>query len=104
MKWPDVGVHPTLPELLQAAVARHGSAEYIVTPADRMSFAEAELRSRAAAKALLAAGVGKGTRVGIVLPSGTDFAVAFLAARGSVRLRRCSAPPIDHWSCGAPFA
>src|SRR5829696_1512220 len=72
--------HPaTVPALLARARERFGDDDYVVTKADRLSFAEADERSATLARQLLAGGVGKGTRVGIVLPSGTDFAVAFLA-------------------------
>ena len=72
--------HPaTVPALLARAAERFGADDYVVTETDRLSFAEADRRSALLARQLLANGVGKGTRVGIVLPSGPDFAVAFLA-------------------------
>ena len=45
-----------------------------------MSFGEAEQRSARLARALLARGVGKGTRVGLLLPNGPDWVVGWLAA------------------------
>src|SRR4029079_18163394 len=52
--------------------------EYIVMPDRRMTFAQADTASRRFAKQLLAAGVGKGTRVGIMFPNGTEWVVAWL--------------------------
>ncbi len=69
----------TIPTLLRSSAARFGGRDYIVTSERRLSFAEAELQSRRLAKRLLKAGVGKGTRVGMVFPQGPDFVVAFLA-------------------------
>lgn len=72
--------HPaTIPALLARAAERHPDLDYVVTPTDRLTFGEAAERSAAVARDLLAAGVGKGTRVGMVLPSGPEFAVVFLA-------------------------
>lgn len=76
---PDIGVRPTVPALLASAVATYGDADYIVTEGSRMSFREADERSRSLAKRLVAAGAGKGTRIGVVLPSSEDFATVFLA-------------------------
>ena len=45
-----------------------------------MSYAQAESESAELARALLASGVGKGTRVGILFPNGPDWVAAFFAA------------------------
>ena len=49
-------------------------------PGQRATFAEIERASRSLAKTMLAAGIGKGTRVGLLYPSGVDCGVACLAA------------------------
>jgi acyl-CoA synthetase (AMP-forming)/AMP-acid ligase II len=46
----------------------------------RLSVGEAERHSARIARGLLASGVGKGTRVGILLPNGPDWVLAWLAA------------------------
>ena len=56
-----------------------GDDDYIVLPDRRISFRNLEAASRRLAKELLAAGVTKGTRVGIHLVTGPEWAVAFLA-------------------------
>ncbi len=70
---------PTVPTLLARARATFGDADHVVARDGRLSFRDAEERSAAFACQLLDAVVGKGTRVGIVLPSSIDFAVAFYA-------------------------
>ena len=45
-----------------------------------LGYREADERSRALARGLLAEGVGKGTRVGVLLPNGPEWLLAFLAA------------------------
>src|SRR5262249_4619956 len=58
---------------------KFGDADFVVVPDRRISFRQAEAASRHLAKRLLAAGVAKGTRVGIHLPTGPECAVAWLA-------------------------
>jgi acyl-CoA synthetase (AMP-forming)/AMP-acid ligase II len=65
--------------VLRRAVELFGDDDYVVLPDRRISFADAEAASRRLAKVLLRAGVGKGSRVGIHLPSGPEWVVAFLA-------------------------
>lgn len=76
---PDIGFLPTVPVLIEQAVSRHGDAAYVVGGTDRLTFADADRRSAALARRLVAVGVGKGARVAMLYPSGTDFAVALLA-------------------------
>lgn len=71
---------PTIANMLGHAAHHHGDQELLVRGADRLTFAELERRSLAAARALVAAGVGKGSHVGVLLPNGPEFAVAFMAA------------------------
>jgi acyl-CoA synthetase (AMP-forming)/AMP-acid ligase II len=71
---------PTVPELLRAGRERHGDRECVITPEGRLGYAELDERSRALAARLLDAGVGKGTRVGILLPNGIDWVLAWMAA------------------------
>ena len=79
-KWPDIGVRATVPALLAAGAAKYGSKDFIVTRDERLTFVDAERQSRALAKRFIAYGVGKGTKIGVLLPSGPDFVVAFFAA------------------------
>ena len=80
MEAPSVPFPPTIPDVLREAVASWGDRDFVVTPDRRMTYADAELASRRLAKQMLAAGIGKGTRVGLCFPYGQDWVVAWLAA------------------------
>jgi acyl-CoA synthetase (AMP-forming)/AMP-acid ligase II len=57
-----------------------GERDFLVLPDNRISFAEAERASRQTAKRLLAAGVGKGSRIGLFFTYSTEWLVTWLAA------------------------
>jgi acyl-CoA synthetase (AMP-forming)/AMP-acid ligase II len=65
---------------IRAKAARDPERVFIVKDALQLGYDEAERRSRKLARGLLAAGVGKGTRVGLLLPNGPDWVLAWLAA------------------------
>ena len=69
----------TIPALLQRSVARFGASEYLVTPSDRLSYADAERRSAQLARWLLQQGIGKGSRVGLFFPNGAEWVTWWLA-------------------------
>ena len=58
---------PTLPNLVRDAARRHGAREYMVMGDRRITFEETESISADWAQGLLALGVGKGTRVGLLM-------------------------------------
>ena len=70
---------PTVPEWLRLTAAANGARDAIVRGPDRISYAELERRSAELARGLLAKGIGKGARVGLLMPNSPDFAVAFMA-------------------------
>ncbi|HVU73424.1 MAG TPA: class I adenylate-forming enzyme family protein [Mycobacteriales bacterium] len=74
-----VGAPSTIPELLRDR-RPDGDRTFVVTDAERLSYAEADARSAELAAALLRTGIGKGTRVGLLFPNGADFVVTWLAA------------------------
>jgi acyl-CoA synthetase (AMP-forming)/AMP-acid ligase II len=74
-----IDVEPTLPAVLRLAAQRHGDRDWVVSPAGRLSYHDADRRSALLAKRLLAAGLSKGRRVGMLFPQGADFVVVFLA-------------------------
>jgi len=78
MPFPDL--EPSLPVWIRHLAAEYGERTLIVLGERRLGYAEAEARSAHVARGLLAAGVGKGTRIAILLPNGPDFVVAWLAA------------------------
>jgi acyl-CoA synthetase (AMP-forming)/AMP-acid ligase II len=65
--------------VIRRAAACFGGNDFIVMPGRRMTYGEAEVASRRVARRLLAAGAGKGTRVGYMYPYGTDWIVAWIA-------------------------
>lgn len=60
--------------------ARFGEQPLLVHAGRALTYREADARSQRIAKGLLASGVGKGTRVGVLLPNGPDWVLAWLAA------------------------
>ncbi|ABW14784.1 AMP-dependent synthetase and ligase [Parafrankia sp. EAN1pec] len=72
-------IRPTIPDLLGRCAREFGSADYIVSLTDRLTYAEAEEQSARVARWLLHEGVGKGTRVGLFFPSGVEWALWWLA-------------------------
>ncbi|WP_156425397.1 MULTISPECIES: class I adenylate-forming enzyme family protein [unclassified Mycobacterium] len=70
---------PTVPALLDHACDEFGEQLYLITPADRLTYREAQQRSARRAQWLLREGVGKGTRVGLFFPNGVDWVIWWLA-------------------------
>lgn len=70
----------TLPSLLARIIAERGAHEAIATMAETISYAELDRRSAQMARALLARGAGKGTRIALLAPDGIFWVTAFLAS------------------------
>jgi acyl-CoA synthetase (AMP-forming)/AMP-acid ligase II len=70
----------TVGGLIRAKAAADPERVFIVKDGVGLSFGEAERRSRRIARGLVASGVGKGTRVAVLLPNGPDWVLAWLAA------------------------
>jgi acyl-CoA synthetase (AMP-forming)/AMP-acid ligase II len=69
----------TLPALVRARTEECGDAALLVCDDDVLTYADAERQSADLARGLLAAGVGPGSRVGVLHPNGSEFVVATLA-------------------------
>jgi acyl-CoA synthetase (AMP-forming)/AMP-acid ligase II len=78
MAFPDYT--PTVPAMLHALARRFGAKPLILLGARRISYAEADAASARLARGLLAGGVAKGARVGVLFPNGPDWVIAWLAA------------------------
>ena len=78
MPFPDY--EPTVPNFLEHCVTQYGERPLILLGDRRITYAEAETESAQLARGLLAQGVGKGTRVGILFPNGPEWTIAWLAA------------------------
>jgi len=70
----------TLPRFLEDVTARHGERTALVHRGSRIRYRELAEAVRRAAAALVAAGVVKGARVGLLLPNRPDFVVELFAA------------------------
>lgn len=72
--------HPaTVAGLLRHAVATHPDNVAVATPDERLTYADLDRRSSILATHLVRLGVGKGSRVGTLLPNGVDWVVAWAA-------------------------
>ncbi|MCV7200039.1 class I adenylate-forming enzyme family protein [Mycobacterium angelicum] len=70
----------TLAEVLRHQARSRAGHPLLVCDEDRISYAQADRRSAELARGLIALGAGKGTRVGLLYPNGSDFVVGMLAA------------------------
>ena len=73
------GLPASIPELLRIRRAEP-DGEFLVTDSERLTFAEVDTASLELADALLASGVGKGIRVGILFPNCGQWLISWLAA------------------------
>jgi acyl-CoA synthetase (AMP-forming)/AMP-acid ligase II len=76
-KMPEV--EATAPALLQYWARATPQAEFLVFDDGRATYADVEKRSAVLARQLLAAGVGKGTRIGVMIPNSVAFVVTWFA-------------------------
>jgi acyl-CoA synthetase (AMP-forming)/AMP-acid ligase II len=70
----------TFPQLWREKLAAGGDRLLLVADSDRRTYADLDRRSRMLAKALIAAGCGKGSHVALLHPNGADFLAALIAA------------------------
>ena len=71
---------PTVSAWIRRLADEFGERELIVLADHRLSYRDAEAESGLLARGMLAAGIGKGTRVGLLMPGGPDWVLAWLAA------------------------
>lgn len=74
----------TFPRLIRAAAAAYGDAHAVTYVADGqpetvLGFADLDRQSATLAKGLVARGVGKGSRIGLIYGNNTSFALVFAA-------------------------
>jgi acyl-CoA synthetase (AMP-forming)/AMP-acid ligase II len=76
---PGTGETPvTIPELL-ATFAGYGDRVFVATPDEELTYTDADAKSAELARRMLSLGVGKNTRVAMVLANGADWVIAYLA-------------------------
>jgi acyl-CoA synthetase (AMP-forming)/AMP-acid ligase II len=74
------GLPLTVPDLLRVRVAERTQQVLLAVDDAALTYGDADRRSNVLARALLAAGLGAGSRVAILHPNSPDFVVAWLAA------------------------
>jgi acyl-CoA synthetase (AMP-forming)/AMP-acid ligase II len=70
----------TVPSLLRRSAEQYGDGELLISPNRRLTYRELELEAGVLARGLLAAGVGKGSRVGVMMPNSANWIITFMAA------------------------
>src|ERR1700761_6711187 len=63
----------TIDRLVRLRAAEHGAKPVVIDPTDRLSYRELDTTTHDLAAAFIEAGVGKGTRVGLVMPNGVRW-------------------------------
>ena len=71
---------PTAGVFVRWCAEHHGGRVFVILGDERLTYADAERRSALLARGMLASGVGKGTRVGLLAPNSPDWVIAWLAA------------------------
>ncbi len=72
----------TIDRLVRSRAAHDGAKPMVIDPASRISYRELDTTTRDLAAAFVEAGVGKGTRVGLIMPNGVRWVqVAIALAR-----------------------
>lgn len=71
---------PTLPNVIRDVTQRFGERVFAIEGSRSMSYRDLDEQSAHLARGLLALGVGKATRVGLMMPNNLDWPVAFFAA------------------------
>ncbi len=69
---PDVSAS-TIDELVRSHAADRGAIPMVIDPGTRISYGELDSTTHAMAAAFVEAGVGKGTRVGLIMPNGARW-------------------------------
>ena len=70
----------TIGALLTEQAANRGDHAFLICDDERVTYAGLEERSRERARALVAAGAGRGSHVGILMPNGAQMVITALAA------------------------
>lgn len=82
-KYGDMGgiadVEPCVPALLEYCARTYANHELCVFDDERLTYGQAHERSALLARQLLAAGAGKGTRIGMIFPNSPEFIITWLA-------------------------
>jgi len=72
-------IEPRIPALLEHVRTHYASRDVLKRDDQRVTYGELEAKSAVLARQLLSSGVGKGSRIGVMLPSDETFLTTFLA-------------------------
>ncbi|MGE2725331.1 class I adenylate-forming enzyme family protein [Mycolicibacterium pulveris] len=72
-------ITPTIPALVRSCAAQFGDRPFLIADAQTLTYTDLESRSARLATTLLAAGLGKGDHVGILMPNSVEWAIAWFA-------------------------
>ncbi|OBF20384.1 class I adenylate-forming enzyme family protein [Mycobacterium sp. ACS4331] len=75
---PSPDITPTVPTLLRNAV-RFGEKPFLIADGQELTYADLDTRSASVARRLLAAGLGKGDHVGILMVNSVEWALVWFA-------------------------
>jgi acyl-CoA synthetase (AMP-forming)/AMP-acid ligase II len=76
---PEPTTAPTIDQLVRSRAAQHGTKPMVIDPACRIGYRELDTSTRDLAAALVEAGVGKGTRVGLIMPNSARWVQVAIA-------------------------
>lgn len=69
----------TMPNVIADIVGKYGDREFLVESSRRFTYADVDRMSSHLARGFVASGIGKGTRVGIVMPNASDWVINWWA-------------------------
>jgi acyl-CoA synthetase (AMP-forming)/AMP-acid ligase II len=72
-------VRDTVDQVVRLRAAEHGTKPMVIDPAGRLSYHELEATTRDLAAAFIEAGIGKGTRVGLIMPNSVRWVQVAIA-------------------------
>ncbi len=76
----EPGYVPTAERFVRHVADEWGDRDLVLVDGGRLSYRDLEVESRRLGRALLASGVTRGSRVGLLAPNGPEWVVAWLAA------------------------
>jgi acyl-CoA synthetase (AMP-forming)/AMP-acid ligase II len=69
----------TIDQIVRLRATEHGTKPMVIDPVSRLSYDELDATTRDLAAAFIEAGVGKGTRVGLIMPNGVRWVQVAIA-------------------------
>lgn len=76
---PESVIASTIDQLVRSRAVQHGSKPMVIDPVSRITYHELDTSTRELATAFVEAGVGKGTRVGLIMPNGAQWVQVAIA-------------------------